>query len=272
MDWEAAEDCVTNPPATESSAAVRTWTAERSSQILALLEADPPRAINSPYNPERLLNNCVFVTLAYLLHTNARDLCDRIGIRPVPGSPGVTLEAAVTAIERLGIRFCVVRFSPSHPPNPLNPRNPLVMRPNLRQNVLPPPRDGIPESYVTWRQWPRRVGVAYTRANGTGHVVVCNSPGAPYRRYMDYQTRADGQDVTREVQQSRVFMVFAVDWQRSRGSFIEALQRQEAQEEQAQRQREEEQKRQEEEQKRQAEEKKQRDKHGFYGGRFYDKL
>ncbi|KZT10975.1 uncharacterized protein LAESUDRAFT_789266 [Laetiporus sulphureus 93-53] len=113
---------------------------------------------------------------------------------------------------------------------------------------------------ITSIRWPRQVGVAYRRPDGSGHVVVLNSPGSPYRRYMDYQSRARGQDVTSEVRASRIYIIFALDRQRTTSEAY-ARERQSREEQEARRVRELQQ---------QEEERTQREQNGFYGGRFHD--
>lgn len=111
--------------------------------------------INSVYNPERLGNNCFFVTLAHLCGTNARDLCNRLGQRP--GPTGVGLVTANHALALLGVRFDIWVYTPTSGGGP----DPQELR-------------GVPEATaMRTLGLPRAVGVAYRRPDGSGHVVVC---------------------------------------------------------------------------------------------------
>lgn len=156
--------------------------------------------VRSIYNPEKLLNNCAFVTMSYLLGVTAADLCNHVGIRPVPGAPGVSLDTVLQALGRLGVAWSAVRYSTTV-------RVAQVLR-ERRVRGVPPGRVTRPTG------WPSHVGVAYRRANGTGHVVVGTAlGGAGYTRYMDYQQSSKGQDVSADVRASRIHMIFAVDRQ-----------------------------------------------------------
>ena len=113
------------------------------------------QTINSVYNPERLVNNCFFVTLAHLCGTNARDLCNRLGQHP--GPTGVGLVTATHALALLGVRFDIWVYTPTSGGGP-----------------VPQERRGVPEATaMRTLGLPRAVGVAYRRPDGSGHVVVC---------------------------------------------------------------------------------------------------
>jgi len=241
MDWSSTLDaqCMDWMDATGAT----TWESEASplaTGIAAVLGGNI-------FNPERLMNNCAFVTIAYLLGTTAADLCQHLGINLDPGQPGVGLDTIQQALERMGFAFRSIAFTHTSNTGGGGPIH------HAR---------GVREALITGRGWPRQVGVAYRRPNGTGHVVVLNSPGSPYRRYMDYQTIATGQDVTAEVQASRIYMVFAVDQQRTRTDLY--TQTREA------REREEQQRA--DELARTQQDNEQREQGGFYGGRFHDEL
>ncbi|KAJ7475757.1 hypothetical protein FB451DRAFT_255743 [Mycena latifolia] len=160
---------------------------------------------NTRFNPEHLCNNCFFVTLAVLLGTNARDLCNALQQGPAPGSGGIALQTAAQVLTRLGpVQFNVWVY------NEVTGGGPI--RGDLR---------GVSEATIRAVGLPRVVGVAYRRQDGSGHVVICRNPGTGYRRYMDYQVRSEGQDVTSEVRQSRICMIFAIDRQNSTGGYVD---------------------------------------------------
>jgi len=150
--------------------------------------------VRSRYNPSQLLNNCSIVTMAYLTGTDARSLLTRIGVPLDPNSPGLSLQQIQAAGERAGVAFAAHNYSERLPNNGGPVRT----------------RTGAPEAVFTRRaRFPRRrVGVAYRRPNGSGHVVTVANAGTQYRRYMDYQARTAGQDVTAEVKRSRIYMAF----------------------------------------------------------------
>jgi len=157
------------------------------------------------FNPENLTNNCAFVTIAYLLNTDAQSLCDFIGIRPSPFDAGVDLDTIIDALKRVGATYRWRSF--------VETKRAIPTEGNSWQGedrYCRYPGRGTPEGRRYGVGWPSQVGVAYRRPDGTGHVVVLKLPGTPYRYYMDYQQSRRGRDVTREVKQGTAHLMFSI--------------------------------------------------------------
>jgi len=169
---------------------------ETLAQLVSLADGLSGAGINiqSRYNPDQLLNNCAIVTMAYLMGTDARTLLGRIGLSLDPACAGLSIQEILLALERIGDRFVAHNYSERLPDGggPIRSRRGVHEALFARREIVPS----------------RNVGVAYRRRDGSGHVVTVNNAGTEYRRYRDYQIRTAGEDVTREVRESRIYLMF----------------------------------------------------------------
>jgi hypothetical protein len=155
--------------------------------------------VRSRYNPDKLLNNCSLVTMAVLLGTDARTILTRLGLALNPNAPGLSIEEIQATLERTGHKFIATKYNEKQ----ASGGGPIRSR-----------AQGIPEAVFARQKLsvPRqKVGVAYKRPDGSGHVVVLGAAGTPYRSYMDYQVKTAGQDVTKEVKGCRIHLMFYLE-------------------------------------------------------------
>ncbi|KAE8446313.1 hypothetical protein EG329_012060 [Mollisiaceae sp. DMI_Dod_QoI] len=139
----------------------------------------------SIYNPRELTNNCVFVTIAYLLGMNADQLAAKIEHeREHEANKGVSLEELYQMLEYHGITG-----------------SGYVMR--LTVQRIHGCFDGSANV----------CGIAYQRPNGTAHCAtvrqIARDKLHPHGlQFVCYQKSTDGLDVTEDSQQSRNTMLF----------------------------------------------------------------
>jgi len=152
-------------------------------------------SIGLSYNPSGLTDNCVFVTLASLLGKSADQLSREINIEmPANGSGGLPLSRLRPVFESIAwvvkTRHVMVAFyAPGQFPN--SPQNAEITR---RAGVL---------------ELGQRVGVGYTRADGSGHVVTMEPGERGGYRYVCYQHSTSGRDVTEEVERGTIKFTFS---------------------------------------------------------------
>ena len=108
--------------------------------------------------------DCFFVTLAFLLHTTVDDVAQRIGIPvPSPGTSGVSISQIIDSLNLLGLRLREYNVDSQMVP--------------VGGREVPPRRTGasgaVLENRPIGRGMSHLVGVAYTRPDRSGHVVVC---------------------------------------------------------------------------------------------------
>ncbi|ODA76513.1 hypothetical protein RJ55_07783 [Drechmeria coniospora] len=154
-------------------------------------------------------NDCFFVTAAHLLDTTVEDISRRAGVPlPRPGVGGISLAEMFTALETLGLRFRAYTFQGTD--ETTGHGTPSAMRCRPGRSAFAGPTG-------------RRVdvmGLAYTRPDGSGHVVIIRNAGTPYARCLDFQAKPGGLDVTREVRRSNVCAYFYVDFRTSSGAYV----------------------------------------------------
>lgn len=163
---------------------------------------------NSKYNPEGLTNNCAFVTLAKLLNTDAQRLAQKVEAQIPHDAAGISMEDAIELLERNGTKFKCALFDQSAVITNGGKSGFGVFR-SGRGN-----KGGDINAAIERRigkSWPNMVGVAYTRADGSGHVVVLRDAGKPYAKYLDYQLKSLGDNCGADVKKGTVKAVFCVE-------------------------------------------------------------
>ncbi|KAI5820172.1 hypothetical protein BZA77DRAFT_101999 [Pyronema omphalodes] len=139
--------------------------------------------------------------MSVLLGTDAKTLLTRLGLTLNPNAAGLSIEEIQETLERTGHKFIAVKYTEKQGSS--GGGGPIRNRPQ-----------GIPEAVFARQKLsvPRqKVGVAYLRPDGTGHVVVLGAAGTPYRSYKDYQVKTAGEDVTKEVKECRIFLMFYLE-------------------------------------------------------------
>lgn len=162
---------------------------------------------NSKYNPEGLTNNCAFVTIAKLLNTDAQSLAQKVGAQLPADAAGISMDDVIELLERQGTKFKCALFDQSAVVTNSGRSGSGVFR-SGRGN-----KSGDINAVIERRigkAWPNMVGVAYTRADGSGHVVVLRDAGKPYAKYMDYQLKTLGENCGEDVKKGTVRAVFCV--------------------------------------------------------------
>ncbi|KAI0766699.1 hypothetical protein BD413DRAFT_615104 [Trametes elegans] len=154
--------------------------------------------------------DCFFVTLAVMLGTTTQNLAHQLGMEvPKPGTQGVSIPQIIHGLTALGLAFRVWTYN-----EPPSGGGPIRNQPHRSVQGVSEPLAHAASSM------PPIVGAAYLRRDGSGHVVVCRSPGTPYRRYIDYQASRDGKNVTNDAHGSRICVIFGVDLKNSTGTFF----------------------------------------------------
>jgi hypothetical protein len=158
----------------------------------------------SIWNPERLQNNCIFVSAGYLLNIDSEELSRRLEVRLSPYIPGVQVGEMESILGRLrDIHLVVVPFDVTDVY-----RTKSQSQQCLAMRILSP-----------WiRKYKRNhFALGYQRLNGSGHCVVAMPPRKkPVKgkdslfnyRFMCYQNRTKGEDKGQEVRDS--FFRFAI--------------------------------------------------------------
>jgi hypothetical protein len=152
------------------------------------------RRQGSSYNPTNSTDNCIFVTLAYLLGKSADELSEEANIAmPQDGSGGLPVSKMRPLFERID---WVVR----------NRRIQVAFYNGGFQNSDDNAAIGRQAKFLDVNQ---RVGVGYVRNGGGGHVAVMepNRGGHGYR-YVCCQRNSHGEDVTREVDERNIRFSF----------------------------------------------------------------
>ncbi|KAG4442958.1 hypothetical protein IFR05_001571 [Cadophora sp. M221] len=153
----------------------------------------------SYWNPQRLQNNCLFVSIGYLFETPFEKLARLLNVEIPPlSAKGVALGQLESLLQLIGDMTLVV-LTPSYNERPQIQQN-FAMR--VFENRI---HENGNKPFV----------LGYRRPSGTGHCLVAKrkrdaSPGNSLAnfKYMCYQNRTKGLDLSHEVKQS--YIIFAL--------------------------------------------------------------
>jgi len=147
----------------------------------------------SSYNPTNLTDNCVFVTLAYLLGKTADELSREVNIAmPENGSGGMPVSRLRPLFESIDwiVRDKRIQVTFYNGEFPNSPNNEII---------------GRQASILDLNQ---SVGIGYMRPSGGGHVAVMERKAGGGYRYVCFQHNNFGEDVTREVDERHIRFSF----------------------------------------------------------------
>jgi hypothetical protein len=163
-------------------------------------DAQEYEAPGSFWNPERLKNNCVFVSVGYLLGMSSNDLSQQLMVGVLPERvKGVKLGEMEQILQRIsGLNIVVFPF-----------RNQKMGSPQAQQA-------STMRILVKWihRYKCSQFAIGYRRVNGSGHCVVAKKleRRGGYRLqdycFMCFQHETGGRDVSNDVMGS--FIMFAI--------------------------------------------------------------
>jgi hypothetical protein len=154
----------------------------------------------SYWNPQRLKNNCVFVSVGYLLGMSSNDLSQQFMVDKLPQRvKGVKLGEMEQILQRIsGLNIVVFPF-----------RNQKKENPRVQQAFAMK----ILEKWIRKHKC-SQFAIGYRRINGSGHCVVAKKLKRPSGyKLRDYcftcfQRETDGRDVSKDVMES--FIMFAI--------------------------------------------------------------
>lgn len=174
----------------------------------------------SRWNPDRLSNNCIYVSVAYILNMKYEKLLDRLGVR-LSGTSKAPLVGEIEWIfGRLpDVHVVTVPFNREE-----NSQDTLRTQQDLAMYFLSP-----------WiREYENRpFAIGYTRINRGGHCVVATKirdrgdlkhDDLHNYTFKDYQFKTKGSDATEEVYGSFIrFAIFQTPGRRAKMDFYEYI-------------------------------------------------
>ena len=175
---------------------------------------------HSRWNPDRLSNNCIYVSVAYILNMKYEKLLDRLGVR-LSGTSKAPLVGEIEWIfGRLpDVHVVTVPFNREE-----NSQGTLRTQQDLAMYFLSP-----------WiREYENRpFAIGYTRINRGGHCVVATKirdrgdlkhDDLHNYAFKDYQFKTKGSDATEEVYGSFIrFAIFQTPGRRAKMDFYEYI-------------------------------------------------
>jgi len=147
----------------------------------------------SSYNPSNSTDNCVFVTLAYLLGKTADELSSEVAMAmPENGSGGLPISRLRPLFERIDwvVRNKRIEVAFYNGGFPNSPDNTAI---------------GQKAKFLDVNQ---RVGIGYVRPGGGGHVAVMERRPEGGYQYKCFQHSGLGRDVSGEVDEKNIRFSF----------------------------------------------------------------
>jgi hypothetical protein len=175
---------------------------------------------HSCWNPDRLSNNCIYVSVAYILNMKYKKLLDRLGVRLSRTSKAPLVGEIEWIFGRLpDVHVVTVPFNREE-----NSQGTLRTQQDLAMYFLSP-----------WiREYKNRpFAIGYSRINPGGHCVVATKirdrgdlkhDGLYNYTFKDYQFETKGSDATEEVCGSFIrFAIFKTPGRRAKMDFYEYI-------------------------------------------------